>query len=328
MKFKRLLALTLTGVLGISLLGCSSNQPAGGEATPVPTTPVKTESAMKPLTIGVMGSVDAIPLIIAKEKGYFEAAGVDVNVEVFKAAKDRDAALQAGELDGVACDEVAIAIYQNAGINMKITGVTDGQFALVAGANKGIKQVQDLSGKKIAISENTVIEYTLDKMLEEKGVDVAKVEKVAIPPMPTRLEMLNKGEVDAALMPNPFSDAAIKAGGSVIDKVDNTGMYIAVTAFKQETIDTKAKEIKAFYNAYNEAVNYLNKTAISDYEDTIIKVVGYPEDMKGNITLPKFRQNQLPKADEIQAVLDWSKEKGILAKEITPADVVSEVGIK
>lgn len=320
MKLNKIVAFALTGILGMSLIGCSGNTSQSA--------PAQTEAATMPLTIGVMGSVDTIPLVIAKEKGYFDKAGVNVNVEVFKAAKDRDAALQAGELDGVLCDEVAIAIYQNAGIDMQITGITDGQFALVAGANKGINQVSDLKDKKIAISENTVIEYTLDKMLQAKGVDPASIEKVAIPPMPTRLEMLNNGEVDAALMPNPFSDAAIKAGGNVIDKVDNTGKYISVTAFKQEAIDTKAKEIKAFYNAYNEAVNYLNTTPISDYEDTIIQVVGYPEEMRGNITLPAYRQNELPKEEEIQEVLDWSHDKGILTKEITPADVVNEVGIK
>ena len=219
-----------------SLVACSSKP----EVVPE----VKEEIAVtNPLTIGVMGSIDTMPLIIAQENGFFDTHGVEVNVEVFKAAKDRDAALQAGALDGVLCDEVAIAIYQNADIDMKITGITDGQFALVAGANTGINTVNDLVGKKVAISENTVIEYTLDTILEANGVAIDSVEKVAIPPMPTRLEMLNSGEVDAALMPNPFSDAAVSAGGTIIEKVDSTGKYISVTAFTQEAIDTKANEI-------------------------------------------------------------------------------------
>ncbi|MGL5674795.1 MAG: ABC transporter substrate-binding protein [Cellulosilyticaceae bacterium] len=315
---KKKLSLVLAGLLAASLVGC------GGTPNP---TPVPEEGA-KSLTIGVMGSVDAVPLIIAEEKGLFDAAGVDVNVEIFKAAKDRDAALQAGELDGVICDEIAIAIYQNAGVDMKITGITDGAFTFVAGANSGITSMSDLVGKKVAISENTVIEYTLDKMLEAFDMAPTDVEKVVIPPMPTRLEMLNAGEVDAAVMPSPFSDAAIGAGGKMIAQVDSTGPYISVTAFLQGAIDHKTSAIKGFFDAYNEAVDYLNTTDISEYEDTIIQIVGYPETMKGQIVLPNFRKNALPPAEEIEEVLAWSKAKGLLTKELTAQDVVSEVGIQ
>lgn len=82
----------------------------------------------------------------------------------YKSANDRDAALQAGELEGVLCDETAIEIYQNAGLDMKIKGKTDGGFALLAGQGTGIENVKGLEGKRIAISENTVIEYTLDQL--------------------------------------------------------------------------------------------------------------------------------------------------------------------
>lgn len=321
---KKKLTLLLAMILGMSLVGCG----APVEEAPTPEVPTQEAVSGQTLTVGVMGSVDAVPLIVAAEKGFFEDAGVDVNIEVFKAAKDRDAALQAGELDGVLADEIAIAIYQNADIDMKITGITDGQFGLVAGANSGINTIEELAGKKIAISENTIIEFTLDKMLEANGLAITDVEKVAIPPMPTRLEMLNSGEVDAALLPNPFSDAAIAAGGTMIGKADSTGMYISITAFLQEVIDTKSEEIKAYYNAYNQAIEYLNTTDINEYEEIIMNVVGYPEDMRGNIVLPEFRTNSLPPLEEINEVLAWCKDKEILNKDITAEDVVNEIGVR
>lgn len=312
---KKLMVLTLASMMAFSTVGCSSQDASAKE----------TKALTETITIGVMGSVDAIPLVIAQEKGYFEEAGVEVQVEVFKAAKDRDAALQADALDGVLADQVAIAIYQNAGIDMKITGITDGQFGLVAGANSGIASIEDIKGKKIGISENTVIEYTLDKILEDNGMTPDDVEKVVIPPMPNRLEMVNSGQIDAAIMPNPFSDAAEAAGGKTIEKIDNTGRYISVTAFKQDVIDTKEAELKAFYSAYDKAVEYLNTTDISEYEDTIITVVGYPEDMRGNIIMPTFRKNQLPESAQIEEVLTWSTHKGLLTKELKSEDVVYEI---
>lgn len=312
---KKYILIVLTIVFALSMTAC---------ATEVETTEATQE--MMVLNIGAMGSIDVLPLIIAEENGYFEALGLEVNVEMFRAAKDRDAALQAGEIEGVTSDEVAIVIYQNAGIDMKITGITDGEFMLIAGKDSGINSIDDLIGKTIAISENTVIEYTVDKILTESGIALDSVEKIAIPPMPTRLEMLNNGEVDAALMPSPFSDAAVAAGGKIIDRVNNEGQYIAITAFLNEAIEKNPEAIKAYYKAYDQAVEYLNQTDVSEYEDVVIRVVGYPEAMKGNIKVPVFRKNQLPLESDLMEVIEWADKKGILTQTVTPEDMVNGIG--
>lgn len=281
----------------------------------------KKEEQAPQLTIGVMGSVDAVPLAVAQEKGMFESNGVKVKVEIFKAAKDRDAALEAGLLDGVICDEIAIAIYQNAGIDMKIKSITDGMFTLVAGKDTNISTVADFAGKKIAISENTVIEYTLDKLAKEAGIE-GQIEKVIVPAMPARMEMLAAGQVDGALLPNPFSDAAVLSGGSEISKVDSSGQYISVIAFSAKALDEKAVPVENFFKAYDESVKYINETSISEYEDIIISFVGYPQTMKGNIVLPVFRMSTLPPASDVEEVFAWAREKGLLQKQLKPEDVM------
>lgn len=300
---KSIIVLTVL-VMVFSLAACESGTGAG------------TEEPTPQLTIGVMGSVDAVPLAVAQEKGIFTSNGVKVQVEIFKAAKDRDAALEAGFLDGVICDEIAIAIYQNAGLNMKISGITDGMFTLVAGKDTGINSVADFAGKKVAISENTVIEYTLDKLSKEAGVS-GQIEKVVVPPMPARMEMLSSGQVDGALLPNPFSDAAILSGSREIAKIDSTGQYISVLAFSAKALKDKAVPIEQFFKAYDESADYINTTPVSEYEDIIISFVGYPEAMKGNIVLPFFRSNALPPKSDVEEVFQWAKDKGLITKEIS-----------
>lgn len=321
---KRKLSVLLSLMLSVVMVGCNAKTPIP-EVSPSPS---EQGTEKESLSLGLISSISALPIIIADEQGYFDEVGVDVQLEFFKAAKDRDAAIQAGQIDGVICDQIAIAIYQNAGIDMKITGMTDGEFVLVAGANSGINQVADLVGKKVAISENTSIEYTLDQLLDKYDVPEKQVEKVAIPAMPTRLEMLNNGEIDAAIMPSPFSDTAIANGGKMIEKVDiDSGMYTSVTAFKQAVINEKPEAIKAFYEAYNKAVEYINTTDVKVYEDVIITTIGYPEAMRGNIIAPVFRKNQLPSLDEVEDVFDWCEDKGLLTIELKPADAVSKIGI-
>lgn len=316
-KFKKVFAIWIASLLLVSLSACSSLK-----ETPTSQTPKQT------LNIGAISSVDVIPIIIAAERGYFEKEGVAVSFQPFKSAKDRDAAFQGGNLDGIICDMVAVSLYQNAEFDVKITGVTDGDFMLIANPNAGIKTMNDLIGKSIAISEKTCIEYMLDKVLEKNGIESKDVQKSMVPPIPTRLEMLRNNKVDAALLPEPFATLAIQDGGILIGSAKEEGFYPSVTAFTQQAINAKANEIKAFYRAYNEAVDYINNTSIAGYEDTIIKTVGYPEDMKGKIILPGFRKNELPSEEEIQSVIDWAAMNGLIGKTLNPKDLLDDVGIQ
>lgn len=317
-KFNKIIAICLAAMILVSLTACSSSKQSTETDIKKPT---------KTLNFGAMGSVEVIPIIIADEKGYFEKEGINVNVQSFKSAKDRDAAFQSGNMDGVISDLVAISLYQNAGFDVKITGFTDGNFMLIANANSGIKSIKDMKGKSVAISEKTLIEYTLDTLLANNSLEPKDIQKSMVPAMPTRLEMLNTNKVDAALLPEPFSTLAIKDGGILLGSANDAGIYTSVTAFTQESINSKSAEIKAFFRAYNQAVDYVNSTSISEYEDLIIKTVGYPADMKGNIELPKFRKNLLPEEADIQAVIDWAAKYNLLKKELNPKDLVSNIGI-
>ncbi|ASW43891.1 ABC transporter substrate-binding protein [Clostridium isatidis] len=317
MKIKRLIATIMTLSMFGVMAGCSASANKEAET-----------SEMKKLSFGAMSSIDIVPIVIAQEKGYFEEEGLDLDFQLFTAAKDRDAALQAGALDGLIADEIAISIYQNLGIDMKITGQTNGAWTLVVGKDSGIENLSGLKNKKMAISENTMIDYLSDYIATENGVSADEIEKVAIPAMPARLEALKNKQVDAAILPAPFDDTAVADGGKALAKIDNADITISAFGFTQEEIDTNGDAIKAFFAGYNKAVEYMQNTDIKEYEDVLIETVGYSEDTRGNIVLPELKLNYLPKVENVQAVFDWSKKKGIIDKDLKAEDVIVDTFVK
>lgn len=315
MKFKKLLTTFMALAMVGTMAGCTKTQTEEVKET-------------KKLSFGAMGSIDIVPIVIAKEKGYFEEEGLELDFQLFTAAKDRDAALQAGELDGVIADEIAISIYQNSGIDMKITGATNGAWTLVVGKDSGIENLEDLKGKKMAISENTMIDYLSDYIAEENGVNSSEIEKIAIPAMPARLEALRNKQVDAAILPAPFNDTAVADGGKGLATIDNADIMISAIGFLQDQIDNNEEAIKAFFTGYNKAVEYMKNTDLKEYEDIVIKTVGYSEDTKGNIILPELNTNYLPDTEKVQAVFNWSKNNGIISKDLKAEDVIINKFIK
>jgi NitT/TauT family transport system substrate-binding protein len=308
---KKIVMMIMVAVLMISLAACAKT-----------TSDTMNNEAGKTLTIGLMSSEDATPFVLAEEKGYFEKHKVIVKYEVFKSAKDRDAALQSGGLDGIVGDQVAICLYQNAGFDIKIASYTDCNFSLIAAKNSGIKTMEDVVGRSVAISEKTVIEYTLDKMLESHNIDATLVVKSVVPAIPTRVEMLSNHKVDLALLPEPFATLALKDGGVLLEKASEIGLRPSVIAFTGEAIAGKQDEINLFFKAYDEAIEYANVTPISEYEDTVIRAVGYPQDMKGKVVFPKLNKSGLPTEDALQSAIDWVEAYGLSKKTLTPKDLI------
>jgi NitT/TauT family transport system substrate-binding protein len=68
-----------------------------------------------PLRVGIMPDADSLPFIYARDYGFFEREGVKVELIVFSNPQERDAAIQAGRLDGTISDVLAAAFLAAGG---------------------------------------------------------------------------------------------------------------------------------------------------------------------------------------------------------------------
>ncbi|SHM59227.1 NitT/TauT family transport system substrate-binding protein [Caldanaerovirga acetigignens] len=321
-KIKTLVVVFTLICLVLSLSACSKNKSANTSQPSTSSETTNQETKGSPLVIGVLPDVDSIPLIIAEAKGYFREEGVEVKLEHFKSAMERDSALQSGKIDGAVSDILAAAFANDGGFKVKITSLTNGTYKLLAGKEKNIDAVEKMKGKDIAISKNTIIEYATDKILEKYGVNPDEVSKVVVPQIPARLEMLQNGKVNAATLPDPLASVAVKNGAKVIESTDRVGINPGVLLFSQQAIEQKENEIKAFYRAYNKAVEFLNQNEKSSYIDIVIEKAGFPQDVKEIINLPKYTKAGLPSKEDFNEVMDWLVKKGLVKKAFSYEELV------
>jgi len=310
-------------IIIVLLTGCAAQSENPSTSPSETTAPEKTS-----ITIGMMSSSDVIPYVLINKNGLADKYNFELNLEVFTSAKDRDAAFQAGELDGVLTDYIGVCMYQNSGFDVKITGITDGDYLLLAGKNAGITGISQIKGKSIAISENTLIDYTFDNILKNNNIESIDVTREVVPRIPDRLELLRNDKIDLGLMPEPFATLALNEGAVLLGSANEFGLYPAVSAFSQAALNEKDEAIRNLYRAYNEAVEYMNKTNIRDYEETVIEAVGYPEEMIGKIEIKPFRASELPPKLELEKAIVWASEKGLCKKELTYEQMVFDVYTK
>ena len=285
----------------------------------------KGEKSSDILKIGLMPDTDSIPFIIAQEKGYFKEEGVDVELEHFKSAMDRDSALQSGNLDGGVSDMLALGFAKSGGFDVKMTSRTDGNYCLIGGSNNLASDIKQMSGQNISVSKNTIIEFVLDQMLSKSQMSEEDINKTVIPQIPTRLEMLQNGKLDGAVLPEPMGSIAVKNGSHLVNSSEQMKINPGIMVFTAASLNQKGSQIKAMYRAYNKAVDYLNNTPQEEYIDLVVEKAGLPPTTKEALTMPKYSKATLPDKADWEKSIEWLNSKELVKETYSYEDMVSDI---
>lgn len=264
------------------------------------------------LRIGAMSSMDYLPYVVACDKGIYDSLGVDVEIVKFFSANDRDAAFQSGNVDGTVIDLTGAVMQQAAGTDLKVVMKHDGVFTLVARGDAGIESVAGLKGRNVAVSRNTVIEYSTDKMLQQAGVDPAGVVKTEVNKIPLRLEMLRNGQTDACILPDPFATMALADGGVSLGTTGDAGISVTATVLTGDALRNKAEAVSLLVEGYNLAVEYMRTHPVEQWQDIIVKDAGVPEALLPSVSLPEYMPAALPSADDVQSTVQWLESKALV----------------
>lgn len=294
----------------VALIGLLSS--CGGSKT--------NESTAEVLRIGVMPSIDHLPLALALEQHYYDSLGLQLELVRFNSPMERDAALQAGEIDGTVSDYTTVMLQNQKGLPVQLLFAMDGTFAFVTNPAAGIGSIADLRAKRVGLSSNTVIEYATDKLLAEAQMQPTDVEKVEVQKIPLRLEMLAKGELDAAVLPQPFAQIALDRGLAHIPGVLGVGsgqMHVTALALHADKVRDKGPAVLKLVEGYNRAADYLNNHDISQWAAVAARELKVDEAVVSRMSFGLFGHAMAPAASDIEAVAKWLQAKGLIPASYT-----------
>ncbi|HYG57637.1 MAG TPA: MetQ/NlpA family ABC transporter substrate-binding protein [Symbiobacteriaceae bacterium] len=330
---KRTMALILAAVTTLGILsGCGSKpeQVYTNDQTPLP---AKKETIT--LKIGQLPVADGLPFWVGEVKNYYKEQGINVELMTFASAQERDAAITAGEIDGMLADPIAAATLVASGAKVKIASLglgatqTEGPMGILAAPKSGITKVEHLKGVEIAISAGSVMHYVTEKLLLENGMKLEEIKVTNIPKIPVRFESLIGGQVKAAILPDPFFSLAASKGARIIlnDAEAKQNYSLSVIIFAEKALTDKAQGVKDFFIAYNRAVNDIRLNP-QGYSDLLVdpKYGKLPADVKD----PKVYKNvppsfaQAPKKEDLESVVQWLVEKEFIKSTLTYEQLVDD----
>lgn len=253
------------------------------------------------IRIGVLPDAGILPLFLME----------DVEVVPFMSAKEREIALQLGELDGVTTDLVSVVANGQKGMPQKVLTTTESRFIIV-----GHPELTVDSEWEIGISENTIIEFMVDQLTLGQ-----KIDKIAIPQVPIRMEMLRNGKIYTACLTDALAWPLLSKGFNILKDQNNSELEPAVLAFSDKFLKENTEIIHLFKKNWNEAVDRINNNP-EDYRELLLKEIRLPTDPDFPYPIPTYNHIKLPNEGTVQTVLDWFENKYGLDSPVSYSDLM------
>jgi NitT/TauT family transport system substrate-binding protein len=212
-----------------------------------------------PLKIGYSDWPGYTVLEVAKQKGWFKDAGVDVELVWFDYLPSLDA-FSANKIDAV-CVVATDALVNGAnGAKSKIIALLDYSDGsdMIIGA-PGVNSLKDLKGKKVGVEVTLVEHLLLLKGLEANGMKQSDIELVNTPTNETP-QTLGSGKVGAVGAWYPVSGQALKAvPGSkpLFTSADAKGLIYDVLAVNPTSFGKNKADWEKVVGVYYKCVDYV-----------------------------------------------------------------------
>lgn len=301
------------GVIAALMTGCTDS--AAGQADPT------TDGELRTVRVAALPLADTGVIWAAQEAGVFARHGLDVEVVPTQGGAQSVPAMLSGDIEFTLGQPFSAmrADLQDLGVvivgNMSDTYPEgDDIVQLVASADSGITSVTDLEGTRIGVNSiGSALDVTVMRALDDAGGDSSSIEfvEVAMPDAPAQLEA---GNIDAAVLGDPFSTAVVGQGGRVVlspFQATIPGLSVQVLMAPTTLLDEDPKLVADFAAAVRESLAWAGEN-----EDLVhaalAENLGVPADVAATLRLSDF--NSEVSRDDLEALAQIAVDYGVFER--------------
>ena len=258
-------------------------------------------------------SLSFLPQLFARDAGVFQKHGLTVEL-IQMAGPIQVAALSAGEIDfGAAVSPALFAAVRGLPLRGVMITVKTPLFYIVS--EPGVKRIQDLIGKKVAVDTIGALQYIAAKaMFKKKGVNPEQISYIQTGSVSNSMAALSSGAVNGALLSIPNNLIMTQKGFNQMVSTPEAGvnfppggLSVHVSKLQKETA-----QIKRVMEAMLDALSVLNtdSAAVTSYIQRQWKLNPRMAEESQRQMRPTLVGNGKMSFEEVQEFLDAAYEGG------------------
>ena len=229
--------------------------------------PTAKPAQLPKLTVGIQVSPAMTLLMVAEKKGFFDEAGVDVELKEFTAGKFALQAFLGGSLDMAVSGEVPVALSILQGNKFRVVAQvvekTINEVRVVAHAEPGLDTAEKYfksKKRKLATSFGGGPEFFTYNFLKKHGISDNEVELISQKPEDMTSALVS-GSVDAIAIFDPVARFAERAMGDRGITFADADIYseLYVASVNQKTLDTRREALSSFMKGLKTAAGFVDQ---------------------------------------------------------------------
>jgi NitT/TauT family transport system substrate-binding protein len=221
--------------------------------------PACTHEEKEPLRVATLLWPGSEPIFLARDLGYIDDGSIRlVEYSTMQGGTHRE--FRNGMLDAAFVTfDIALQLQQQ-GFEPRVVLVVDyseGADAIVA--HPGVKRLEDLRGKRVAVEDLVVSIYVLGRALELAGLQPSDIQILRIP-VDQQLRAYESGQVDAVVTYEPFVGKLRAAGAhELFDSRQLPGEIVDMLVVRKDVLEEKPEQVEHLLQGWNHALRYLKE---------------------------------------------------------------------
>lgn len=241
------------------------------------------ETTPPPIRLGINPWPGYEALFLARDKGFFAATKVPVQLVEYSDLADVRRAFMQGHIDGMTC--TLIEVLQACDLSARcpqvvmVTDFSNGADVILAAST--IPSMSALRGKRVAVETHSMGMFLLSRALARFGMQLDDV--VLVPRNQLHMAQdLQKGHVDAVVSYPPVSLELQRHEGvhSLFSSADILGEIVDVIALDPQVLHQRRKEVAGILRAWDQALEF-----VAAQPEEAYRLMADRE----RITVPEFR---------------------------------------
>ena len=253
------------------------------------------------LRLGLMPTMSCLPFYYAEQVGIYDSLGLKIKIIPFNAQFDCDSALLGGSVDAAATDLLRFHHYQQHSQKLVAFMSIADSWSLIVTEKNPANNLQKIGNQTLACSRFSTSDYYSRIALLEAGLDADTLFRPQINNLFLRTNMLQGGQVDAAMLPEPLATAACFHGGrrlytsSFTDTIRTTCI-----AMQPERLNKEQKTI--LIKGYNQAAQIIENKIDNKLKNILLSTYKLEQEVCDSLRLPSpFPKATQPAAISLQA---------------------------
>jgi NitT/TauT family transport system substrate-binding protein len=239
------------------------------------------------------------PLLVARDKGWFEEEGLSVTWSTVTQTAVAIEAVYGGSVELGAGGVLEPMIARGNGLDLmfavptvRVRSAPPDNSGLVVRANSDIQRAADLAGKKISVGLiNSINHVHMLEWLRKNGVDAKTIQFIEIP-FPQMGDALLQNRLDAVWAVEPFLTILRKSGNVRVlaypYQENLPGMDLTAFFAKETWLKANADVARRFARAYRRATTHLINASKEERDGWVAKFTSVRPEIVAEMSLPDF----------------------------------------